>query len=82
MLEQNNPDVMRQMIEDHRARLMASNHAQIQWVTPRAPGRIRVSSGQMLILLGERLRGVQDASQDASQDATVESRPVRLALAE
>ncbi len=74
MLEQNNPDVMRQMIDDHQSHLLAGTQRQVWRMTPQAPGRIRVTCGQVLIQIGERLRG--------AQAATAESRPVHLALAD
>ena len=59
MLEQHNPDLMRHMIEDHRARLMADNQFRHRTITTREPGRIRMSCGRLLIQLGERIRGAQ-----------------------
>ena len=74
MLEQNNPDLVRQFHEDHRTRLLASNRGPLLRVPARQPGLIRLSCGQLLIQLGERIRG--------AKPATVESRPAHLALAE
>ncbi len=74
MLDLNNPDLTRHMIDDHRARLQASKQGQLRHNSPRQPGRLRFSCGQMLIQIGERLRG--------AQVPTTESRPVHLALAD
>lgn len=72
MLEHNNLDLTQQMIADHHERLRASHRPRLHRMATREPGRLRVSCGQVLIELGERLRGAQVARE--------EIRPVHLAL--
>jgi hypothetical protein len=71
-MEQNNLDLVKLMIDNHHAKLRAAYQPCTRHIEQRAPSRIRVALGHMLIEIGERVRG--------AQSVPAEHQPARLAM--